>query len=72
MWLSGLKKENIRSTDKNAEQMITLYTALAQEEVRNMSENIKWVFEQRFQQGITLNNYKNFYGIFCKRVYNIK
>lgn len=56
MWLSGLKKENIRSTDKNAEQMITLYTALAQEEVRNMSENIKWVFEQRFQQGITLNN----------------
>ena len=42
--------------------MITIYTAFAQEEVRNMSENIAWGFQRRFEQGITLNNYKNFYG----------
>ncbi|MDF2609009.1 MAG: invertase [Lachnospiraceae bacterium] len=27
-----------------------------------MSENIAWGFQSRFEQGVTLNNYKNFYG----------
>ena len=27
-----------------------------------MSENIQWGFKRRFEQGITLNNYKYFYG----------
>lgn len=27
-----------------------------------MSENIEWGFQSRFEQGVTLNNYKNFYG----------
>ena len=35
---------------------------LAQEEIRNMSQNIQWGFQRRFEQGITLNNYKYFYG----------
>lgn len=56
------EKEDLRSTDDVAEKMITIYAAFAQEEVRNMSENISWVFQSRFAQGITLNNYKNFYG----------
>jgi site-specific DNA recombinase len=56
------EKEDLRSTDDVAEKMITIYTAFAQEEVRNMSENIAWGFQGRFEQGITLNNYKNFYG----------
>ena len=55
-------KENISSADKNIELMITLYTMLAQEEIRNMSQNIQWGFQRRFEQGITLNNYKYFYG----------
>ena len=42
--------------------MITLYTALAQNEIRNMSENIKWGYTQRFMNGETPNNYKYFYG----------
>lgn len=60
------EKENLVSTDERAEMMITLYTALAQDEVRNMSENIKWGFTQRFMNGETLNNYKNFYGFYVE------
>lgn len=52
--------------DERAEQMITLYTALAQEEIRNMSENIKRGYEQKFARGEVLNNYKNFYGYYIQ------
>ena len=44
------------------ELAITIHTMLAQEEIRNMSENIQWGFKRRFEQGVTLNNYKYFYG----------
>ena len=60
------EKENLISTDEKAEQMITIYTALAQEEVRNMSENIHWSFEQKFAKGEVLNNLKNFYGYYVQ------
>lgn len=56
------EKENIRSTDENMELAITIHTMLAQEEIRNMSENIQWGFKLRFEQGVTLNNYKYFYS----------
>ena len=56
------EKENIRSTDENMELAITIHTMLAQEEIRNMSENIQRGFKRRFEQGVTLNNYKYFYG----------
>ena len=56
------EKENIRSTDENMELAITIHTMLAQEEIRNMSENIQWGFKRRFEQGVTLNNYEYFYG----------
>ena len=51
------EKENLISTDERAELMITLYTALAQNEVRNLSENTKWGYTQRFMKGETPNNY---------------
>ena len=56
------EKENIRSTDENIKLVIAIHTMLAQEEIRNMSENIQWGFKRRFEQGVTLNNYKYFYG----------
>jgi site-specific DNA recombinase len=56
------EKEDIRSTDDNIEFVITIHTMFAQEEIRNMSENIQWGFQRIFEQGITLNNYKYFYG----------
>lgn len=52
------KKISERSTDENMELAITIHTMLAQEEIRNMSENIQWGFKRRFEQGVTLNNYK--------------
>jgi DNA invertase Pin-like site-specific DNA recombinase len=48
------KKEDLKSTDDVAEKMITIYAAFAQEEVRNMSENIAWGFQSRFEQGINI------------------
>jgi site-specific DNA recombinase len=36
------EKEDLKSTDDVAEKVITIYAALAQEEVLNMSENIAW------------------------------
>ena len=62
------EKEELDSTDERAEQMITIYTALAQEEIRNMSENIKWGYEQKFAKGELLNNYKLFYGYYVQDV----
>lgn len=58
------EKEQISSLDAKAEQIITIYTAIAQEEVRNMSENIKWGYEQKFARGEVMHNYKNFYGYY--------
>ena len=58
------ENEEIDSMDERAEHMITIYTALAQEEIRNMSENIQWRYEQKFMRGELLNNYKNFYGYY--------
>lgn len=52
--------------DERAEHMIIIYTALAQEEIRNMSENIQWGYEQKFMRGELLNNYKNFYGYYVR------
>lgn len=60
------EKENLLSTDERAELMITLYTALAQNEVRNLSENTKWGYTQRFMKGETPNNYKNFFGFYVE------
>lgn len=32
------------------------------ENIRRTDENIQWGFKRRFEQGVTLNNYKYFYG----------
>ena len=61
------EKENLISTDERAEMIITLYTALAQDEIRNMSENIKWGYTQRFMKGETPNKYKYFYGFYVEK-----
>ncbi len=60
------EKEKLDSMDSRAEQLITIYTALAQEEIRNVSENITWRYEQKFANGEVLNNYKNFYGYYVQ------
>ncbi len=46
--------------------MIEIMCGLAQEEIRNMSENIKWGYQRRFESGKILTKYKNFMGYTCE------
>lgn len=56
--------ENLDSISLVAEGYITLAGAVAQEESRNMSENMQWSNTRRFEQGI-FTNYKSFMGYKC-------
>ena len=44
------EEQGIHSMDMAGEIMITVFSALAQEESRTMSENIKWGYRRRFEQ----------------------
>ena len=46
------EKENIDSLSEEGELMLTLLASFAQEEVRSISDNVKWGTIKRFQQGI--------------------
>ena len=38
------EKENIYSSDTKVDFMLTIFSSIAQEEARNISENVKWGF----------------------------
>lgn len=44
---------------------ITLRGMLAQDESRNISENIQWGFQRKFEKGDIFAQYKNFMGYTC-------
>lgn len=46
------EKENIHTTSGDGELMMTILASFAQEESRSISENIKWRFHKKFEQGI--------------------
>ena len=46
------EKENIDSLSSEGELMLTLLASVAQEESQNMSENIKWRVQKKFEKGI--------------------
>jgi site-specific DNA recombinase len=56
--------ENLDSISLVAEGYITLAGAVAQEESRNMSENMQWSNTRKFEHGI-FTNYKSFMGYKC-------
>ena len=56
------EKENIYSNDSKVDFMLTIFSSMAQEESRNISENIKWGFRKRFKEGIVHINTKRFLG----------
>ncbi len=56
------EKENIHSTDSKGELLLTIMSSLAQDESRNISENIKWGHRQRFSKGQVYMTYKGFLG----------
>ena len=58
------ENEKLDSLNPVAEVYITLSGAVAQEEIRNISENMQWAVTRRFEQG-TFTNYKAFMGYQC-------
>lgn len=60
------ENENLNSIEDEAEFAITLSGILAQEESRNLSENIQWGYQRKFENGDIFNKYKNFMGYKCE------
>lgn len=56
------ERENIRTLSKDGELMLTVLSSFAEEESRSVSENIKWRFRKKFEQGELLINTKRFLG----------
>ncbi len=56
------EKENLYTLDSKGELMITILSSLAQEESRNISENVAWGIRKRFADGKFSLPYKNFLG----------
>ena len=56
------EKENLYSFDSKVDFMLTIMSSMAQEESRNISENIKWSFRKRFKEGKVFINTKMFLG----------
>ena len=45
------ESENISSFDPKIEFVITVLSGMAEEEARNVSENVKWNVRKRFSEG---------------------
>ncbi|GAU79906.1 hypothetical protein F3D3_4571 [Fusibacter sp. 3D3] len=59
------ENENLDSIKQEKEFEITLRSMLAQDESRNISENIQWGFQRKFEKGDIFKKYKNFMGYSC-------
>lgn len=56
------EKENVNTLDGKGELLITILSSLAQEESRNISENVKWGIIRKFEQGKVIVNHNKFMG----------
>ena len=56
------EKENISSLSGDGELMLTVLSAFAQEESKSVSENIKWRYRRKFEQGEVSINTTRFLG----------
>jgi len=56
------EKENISSLDGDCELMLTVLSSFAQEESKNVSDNIKWRYKRKFEQGEVAINTTRFLG----------
>ena len=56
------EKEQISSLSGDGELMLTVLSAFAQEESKNVSENIKWRYRRKFEQGEVAVNTTRFLG----------
>lgn len=56
------EKENISSADTKIDFTLTIFSSIAQEESRNISENVKWGIRKRFKEGNVKINTTRFLG----------
>lgn len=56
------EKENIYTFDSKGELLLSIFSSLAQEESKNLSENVAWGHRKRFADGKVTMPYKNFLG----------
>ncbi len=56
------EETNTSTLDTNGELSLTIMASIAQEESRNISENVKWGKKKRYAEGYTSCGYKNFLG----------
>lgn len=59
------ENEKLDSIEMDKEFEITLRGMLAQDESRNISENIQWGIQRKFENGEVPKKYKNFMGYAC-------
>lgn len=57
------EKENIDTLDASGELLLTILSALAQEESNSISKNISWSIQKRFQEGLPLEIHGRSTGI---------
>ena len=53
---------NINTLEPGGEILITILSALAEQESRNISKNVRWAYEKKFQNGEVVFNYQQFLG----------
>lgn len=56
------EKENIDTLDASGELLLTILSALAQEESNSISKNVSWSIQKNFQEGIAFGNPRSVYG----------
>lgn len=56
------EEQNIYTLDSKGELLLTIMSSLAQEESRNISENVTWGIRKRFSDGKIMLPYKHFLG----------
>lgn len=56
------EKENIDTLDATGELFLTIMSAMAQDESRSISDNIRWSFQKKFQAGIPQVNLTRMLG----------
>ena len=56
------EKEGINTLDVTGELLITILSSLAQEESRNISENVRWGIARKFEKGTVMVNHNKFMG----------
>ena len=56
------EEQNIYTFDSKGELTLTIISSIAQEESRNISENVKWGKRKKCADGYTYVGYKNFLG----------